>query len=316
MNADLSELPEVLQRVVESETFRQELARIKDVTGKARGRLVLGESLDSVESRVEAGPFQISGRYGRLPEPVDLEGPSFFLETKGSKVSVASLAGKSGKSSFESVDLNYSWGEETFLQVESKARSVLSMELLGDCLRSNEYWKAYLEGSPKGLLVFDSFHFSGPPLDRSKRIFNASGLVEEVFFQNAQLNRSLTLKTGAFEVTGEELILKGISTVMADSSLTVSGNDYGVPEQPRKSRTANERPARSGGRTKLLLRLPGFHHRLRAISNLNLLSSHLTWEKDENSLPRGIADSCRAQGYDQSGQNTPGTFHRRSNYKR
>ena len=110
LEANLSELPEILQRVVDNGTFKQELAGIKDVTGKAKGRLILGESLDSVECKVEVGPFQLSARYARLPEPVDLEGPSFLLESKECKVAVASLAGKSGKSSFESVDINYWWG--------------------------------------------------------------------------------------------------------------------------------------------------------------------------------------------------------------
>ncbi len=77
ITADLSELPEVLKRVVANQAFRQELAQIKDVTGKAQGRLVLGESLHELDVRVESGPFQLFGRYGRLPEPVDLAGRFF-----------------------------------------------------------------------------------------------------------------------------------------------------------------------------------------------------------------------------------------------
>ena len=86
LSADLSDLPEVLKRVVHNEAFKRELSQIKDVSGKAQGRLVLGESLDAVRVRVESGPFQLSGRYSRVPEPIDLEGASFLLD--GSKISV------------------------------------------------------------------------------------------------------------------------------------------------------------------------------------------------------------------------------------
>ena len=216
----------------DNEAFKRELSQIKDVTGKAQGRLVLGESLHAVRVRVESGPFQLSGRYGRIPEPVDLEGSSFLLD--GSKISLASLAGKSGKSSFERIDLNYDWGEEKLLEIDSQARSVVSMDLLDPYLRAHEYWKTFLDGPSKGLLVFNSLQFSGPPADRSKWVFNASGSVEDVVFQTIRLNGPLTLKTGAFEINGEEIALREIGTVLADSSLVISGTVTGYLDRVRK----------------------------------------------------------------------------------
>src|SRR5208337_5144217 len=141
ITADLSELPEVLKRVVNNQAFRQELAQIKDVAGKAQGRLIIGEKLHALTVRVESGPFHLSGRYGRLPEPVDLQGASFMLS--GPKVSVTSLAGRSGSSSIEGVDLSYDWGEEKALAINSQTRSVVSMDLLSPRLRAHEYWKNF-----------------------------------------------------------------------------------------------------------------------------------------------------------------------------
>ena len=192
LSADLSELPEVLKRVVHNEAFRRELSQITDVSGKAQGRLVLGERLHAVRVRVESGPFQLSGRYSRIPEPIDLEGSSFLLD--GSKISVESLAGKSGKSSFERIDLNYDWGEEKLLEINSQARSVVSMDLLNPCLRAHEYWKNFLDGPSTGLLVLNSLRFSGPPADRSKWVFNASGSVEDVVVQAQAIKRPFDLE--------------------------------------------------------------------------------------------------------------------------
>ena len=234
--------------------------------------------------KVESGPFQLCGRYGRLPEPVDLEGSSFLLE--GSKVSVTSLAGKSGKSSFERVDLSYDWGEEKLLEIDSQARSVVSMDLLGPYLRAHEYWKTFLDGPPKGLLTFNSLRFSGPPADRSKWVFNASGSVEDVVFQNKRLNGPLTLKTGAFEIDGDQIALREISAVLADSSLSISGNITGYLDHAKKvDLQLSGRLGPEGN--KIAASLAGLPHSLRAISNLNLRNSRLTWDKESKTAFQG-----------------------------
>ena len=284
ITADLSELPEVLKRVVGNQAFRQELAQIKDVAGKAQGRLVLGESLDALTVRVESGPFRLFGRYGRLPEPVDLQGASFQLE--GSKVSVTSLAGKSGSSSFERVDLSYEWGESKVLGINSEAASVVSMDLLGPHLRAHEYWKNFLDGAPKGLLEINSFRFIGPPADRSKWVFNASGSVKDVVFQNKRLNGPLTLKTGAFEIDGDQIALREINAVLADSSLSISGKITGYLDHPKKVDLQLSGRLDPEG-NKIAASLADFPQSLRAISNLNLHSSHLTWDKESKTAFKG-----------------------------
>ncbi len=284
ITADLSELPEVLKRVVDNRAFRQELAQISDVAGKAQGRLVLGESLEALTVRVETGPFRLSGLYGRLPEPVDLQGASFQLD--GSKVSVTSLAGKSGNSSFEGVDLSHDWGEPEFLRINSQARSVISMDLLGPYLRAHEYWKNFLDTAPKGLLEINSFRFIGPRADRSKWVFNASGSVEGVVFQNKRLNGPLTLKTGAFEIDRDQISLREINAVLADSSLSISGKITGYLDHPKKlDLQLSGRLGPQGN--KIAASLAEFPHSLRAISNLNLHSSRLTWDNEPKTAFKG-----------------------------
>ena len=284
LSADLSQLPEVLKRVVHNEAFRRELSQITDVSGKAQGRLVLGERLNAVRVRVESGPFQLSGRYSRIPDPLNLEGSSFLLD--GSKISLESLTGKSGKSSFERIDLNYDWGEEKLLEINSQARAVVSVSLLNPCLRAHEYWKNFLDGPSTGLLVVNSLRFSGPPAERSKWVFNASGSVEDVVVQAIPLNGPLTMKTGAFEINGEEISLKEISTVLADSSLVVSGTVTGYLDHVKNV------DLRISGRlgpegNKIAASLAGLPNSLRAIENLNLDNSHLAWGKGSKTAFQG-----------------------------
>ena len=233
---------------------------------------------------MESGPFQLSGRYSRIPDPLNLEGSSFLLD--GSKISLESLTGKSGKSSFERIDLNYDWGEEKLLEINSQARAVVSIDLLNPCLRAHEYWKNFLDGPSTGLLVVNSLRFSGPPAERSKWVFNASGSVEDVVVQAIPLNGPLTMKTGAFGINGEEISLKEISTVLADSSLVVSGTVTGYLDHVKNV------DLRISGRlgpegNKIAASLAGLPNSLRAIENLNLDNSHLAWGKGSKTAFQG-----------------------------
>ena len=284
ITADLSELPEVLDRVVPNQAFKQELARIKDVAGKAQGRLVLGESLRALAVRVESGPFQLFGRYGRLPEPVDLKGASFLME--GKKVSVTSLAGKIGNSSFEQVDLSFGWDEANVLKIDSQAESIVSMELVGPYLTAHEYWKNFLDTPPKGLLTIDSFRFAGPPADPSKWVFEASGSIEEIVFQNKRLNGPLTLKTGDFEINGDQIVFSDVDAMLADSSLSISGAIAGCLGHAKK--VDLQLSGRLGAEgNNIAASLVGFPRWLRAISSLDLISSRLTWDKEQTTTFEG-----------------------------
>ena len=314
ITADLSELPEVLDRVVESPVCRQELARIKDVTGKAQGRLIIGEKLHALTVRVETGPFQIFGRYGRLPDPVELKGASFFLGK--TKVSIESLAAKSGSSSFDRVDLSYDWGEAKVMEINSQARSIISMDLLGPILKTHEYVKNFMETPPQGLLAFDSFKFTGPPADQSKWVLKASGSIDHVVLNDKRLNSPLTLNSGMFEIDGDQITLRDVKTAVSDSSLSISGSITGFLDRAKKVdlRLSGQLGPQAN---KIAASLAGFPPSLRAISNLNLVNSSLTWEKDSKTAFKGEMElSARASDYDQSIQDTPGAFHRRPRYKR
>lgn len=297
ISADLSELPAVLKRVAKGETFRQELKLIHDVKGKTRGRLILGESLDAVVVKLETEPFKVSGRYERLPDALELEGTAFFMD--GDKLWSPSISGKSGKSSCAKVGLSYEWGEEQIFRVKSDARSIVSMDLLRPFLEKNEFWKKTINGSLKGSVRVISVELRGPPPDKSKWAFRASGAIEELTFQTRHITGPVTLKSGEFEITPEAIAFNGVGALLADSALTVSGtvNDYsGVPKSVELSLVGNLGP--SGNRNAAVL--AGLPPSLRAISHLNLLNSRLVWEKEgktafeaEMHLPAGTRISIK-----------------------
>ena len=73
IDADLAQLPPILLRVVKNERFDNEINLIDSFEGKATGRLVLGDSLDSVKAVVDVADIELNAVYQRLPYPLHIE---------------------------------------------------------------------------------------------------------------------------------------------------------------------------------------------------------------------------------------------------
>jgi hypothetical protein len=283
LDADLSELPPVLDRVVTSEAFRKELSQIREVRGKAQGRLVLGEVLGAVKTKVEANAFQLACRYDRLPDPIELEGTSFTLD--GPKVTADSVTGSSGKNRMTRVNLSYDWGNRKLLEIQSPVMAILSMELVQPFLPSDE-WNKALNGNLTGTLVFNSLDFRGPIRDSSKWTFQAKGSVEDVTFKTKQFTGPVTLKSGGFALTRDSVTLMGISAVLADSTLTLSGKLHGYLDRLSSADLAISGKLGPEG-NKNAAELAEMPSSLRAISNLTLERSRFVWQKDKSTSFEG-----------------------------
>jgi len=59
VDANLAQLPPILNRVVRNDAFIKEMALIDNPKGRATGRLYLGDSIDSIEAKVEVSQFNL-----------------------------------------------------------------------------------------------------------------------------------------------------------------------------------------------------------------------------------------------------------------
>ncbi|MFQ6077774.1 MAG: AsmA family protein, partial [Thermodesulfobacteriota bacterium] len=98
IQADLAQLPPVLKRLIKNENFIKEIALVRDAKGKARGRMVLGESTESIKVSVDVWNFNLHSRYRRIPFPVEINGGQFSYD--GTRIALKNWSGKVGKSSF------------------------------------------------------------------------------------------------------------------------------------------------------------------------------------------------------------------------
>ncbi|MBW1744110.1 MAG: AsmA family protein [Deltaproteobacteria bacterium] len=73
LEADLTELPPVLKRVVKEETFVGHVGLAKDLKGNATGRLIMGDSISSIKTHVIILKSNMVGRYRPIPYPLQIK---------------------------------------------------------------------------------------------------------------------------------------------------------------------------------------------------------------------------------------------------
>jgi len=125
LEADLSQLPPILKRVVHNEAFIKENSLVDNVKGRATGRLVLGESIASINVFVDVSQFSLSANYRRLPHPLTINGGRYFL--KGNASSIKNVSGSMGNSTFAEVSGQMNWDDITHLKIGS-GRAKIDLE--------------------------------------------------------------------------------------------------------------------------------------------------------------------------------------------
>lgn len=230
IDADLAELQPVLERVVKNEPFQRELGLIGNVKGRAQGRLILGESLKHVKTRVEVRELNLSGSYERLPLPVELRcGPFLFESTR---IALGPMSGKMGKSTFSGLFLNIDWGNPSKLDIATKDQSAISLDEIYPWLVSNGYGTKSLKDieTASGTLAIDELEIAGPLHASTDRRLRARGSLVDIAAKARALPFPVSIKSGRFSALQNRLSLEGLNATFSDSSMIVSGNLDGYLE--------------------------------------------------------------------------------------
>ena len=128
VRADLSQLPPILDRLIDDKDFRSELAKIEDLKGNANGKLVLGEDVNNVDVTVAASDIHLTARYRGIPHPVAITGGNFSYA--GAGIGVSQLSGSLGRSTFTDLSGGLEWGKKTELEISSARCSLYLAEIV------------------------------------------------------------------------------------------------------------------------------------------------------------------------------------------
>jgi hypothetical protein len=279
IDADLAQLPQVLERAVKNEPFLRELALIRNPKGRALGRLVLGERLESVHTKVDIRRLSVQGHYQRVPFPIELTAGAFLYE--GTSIAAESLDCKIGSTSVSSTSVSMDWGEKPALRIASSMTTRVLMDEMFPWLTSFESIKKGLKDfqDVKGTLLIDSMDLQGALTDPKSWRFKAKGSVEPFVMQTSFFPAAATITKGNYNATHEKLSLDNCHSLLLDATLEVSG-DLRNYLGGRLVRDLSIQGTMGEQTNKWISNLVSMPSALMVRSPVAIQQAHLIWEKD------------------------------------
>jgi len=219
VNADLSQLPPVLSRVVKNKDFLKELSLIYDVKGTATGVLILGDDLASLNAEVEASNIHLAARYKRLQYPLEIDGGHFNYGR--TRLAFENFNANIGKSSFFISSMAADWTKKPDLNVISQAAKINLNELY-NLLQSHGAFKKILDNfnELKGEASIDSLEIKGPFFSPRNWRFKTRGVVNELILTSDKIPKSLKIGRGRFKWQGTKVKFSDVDVSLGSSKIS------------------------------------------------------------------------------------------------
>ena len=238
LDVRLRQLPGVLENIIDHEAFMAELARVENLEGNVRGRLVLGEHLEDIHTRVDVFEMDFSADYDRLPFPVHVNrGKLLFSENQ---VRVENVDAGIGNTDFSGVSGAVKWENRLYVDIP---RGRMDLDL------AEFYpWVSAFKGVQEdfsdveqvtGRLQLSAFSLEkteetpDAPEDLPDRWrLSTAGEVKNAEIMMTTLPDRLYLDSGAIEVDAGRVLFRHLKTRLLDASADLSGMAEGDIRHP------------------------------------------------------------------------------------
>jgi hypothetical protein len=229
VNADLAELPSILNRVIDNKQFKSELSRIKHLTGMGTGKLILGENLDDISVQIDVSEFNLRARYNRLPHPLAIKGGRF--QFKGDEIRVGDLSAQMQNTNFSKMSGRVSLGHTAEVDIQTGAGIIALSEIypwlkdhadLAESLKSIE--------AVNGSIAVSALNLKGPFSSLSAWRFNISGDIQNLAVKTTHFPKTLILPKGHFKLVPESFMLTKGRAQILDLKTDFSAKVFGYME--------------------------------------------------------------------------------------
>ncbi len=231
IQADLAQLPPILERCVENKPFLKELSQIEEFKGSALGKMVLDGNKQSVDVSVDASEIDLHARYGRIPYPLQIKGRRFSYEED--HISFDKLNAKMGKSTFSRLSGGITWKDEPRLTVKSDS-SILQMEEIYPWILSYKNTAAVFKDFKiiQGIITLSDINLDGPVSSPMNWRINMKGDLENILINSSLSPDPISVADGKFDVmeipgsgvVKNNLIIEFANLAWGNSSFTSEGN--------------------------------------------------------------------------------------------
>jgi hypothetical protein len=285
VETDLSLLPPLLSRVTKDQVLIEEIARFRQLEGRATGKIVLGESLKSIGVKGDILSLNLRAQNDRIPYPVAIEGGAVSFDWK--KLSVRNLSGTVGTSSFSDLTGRIDFGREPFIGISS-GNSFISLEEIYSWLSSYESVRGVLKNiqSVKGKVTLSGMRLSGPLMRLGKWDFETAGELKGLIVSTSLLPEPFAVSSGKFNLSPQKIRMADFQTKFLSASLNVSGVLDGYQrglERAELSLSGRVTPKDVQWVSDTL----GLGSKFQLRSPVGILQAHFSWRKGADVALRG-----------------------------
>ncbi|MDX1706991.1 MAG: AsmA-like C-terminal domain-containing protein [Desulfobacterales bacterium] len=216
VQADLSQLPSVLARLIDDKEFQKELKRFKKFEGNAQGMLVIGEDLRDTRVKVMASDFTVNADYQRIPYPVTVKGGSFVLD--GTQIALTNCDVRFGKSSLSGLSTRFGWQKASLLEASSASAHIDLPQLHAWLVQMQTFEKDLKKiESIEGALLLQNLSLNGPLFKPARWQVTSNGVIQNLILSSAEIPGPLTIVQGRFSCQKKQLKIKKLNTQIGQS---------------------------------------------------------------------------------------------------
>ncbi len=228
LSADLGETQALLKRLLPVSTFTAELDKITNLQGTAHGKLSLGDSLSSINSKIEVSELSLTADYQGLPLPITLTNGQVAFSKE--RLTLGKLNGSLGHSQFTDLSCQFLSEEDLSLDL-SAGRFELDMEELHPWLASRQELPETLHTVKQvtGRVVLSAFTLKGEVGRPSEWQFKSTGTVQNLAVELESFPDIIRMASGGFTVDTQQLNFEKLQTTNQDAALVLSGIMKGLP---------------------------------------------------------------------------------------
>lgn len=229
VEADASEIPDIIKKFVQDQGLIYELSLIENLKGTASGTLKVGDTKKSPNTIVDVTSLEITGDYKRVPEPVSINGDRFTFAKIDKSIDFEGLNITIGKFVAPQTTGYYHWKDDKFIKIGTREANI-DLSVMFPWLNSFGIIKPHLRHieSMAGSAFFSAINFTGPVSESDQWEINAKGNVDKIDVNLEGFGSAMTVTKAEIESSSQDMTLSNASVQIKDSIMSVGAvlNDY------------------------------------------------------------------------------------------
>ncbi len=237
LDVAVSDIPAILTKFIDDQTFKSELGKFADLQGRATGTLSLTGTSDQLAVDVSATDINLSAHYDNIPYPLMITAGGVRYD--GNSIKWQQLDGSLGTSNFAAISGELDLGRAKHVTITSGSSRMVIPDLLPwfSSLNGTREIAGYYGGG-RGILLVSAMSAEGSLSDFGSFVYNLEGQLDDLTIKEMPMQPGpLTIGALKWHANQKQIEFSDGRLGMLDGSISASGSylDYRSDGQKRLS---------------------------------------------------------------------------------